>query len=74
MDCSYCQKPRKLVFVLQEDVPGDGPAKKLACFDCLEGIAKKQMQDLRPAPDVIAIDTRNAQGNPHISGPGRNSM
>lgn len=47
MDCSYCKKKFKTLFLLQEDIPGEGPTRKQACFSCIQDLGEKAMQDLR---------------------------
>lgn len=53
MECSYCKKPPPggIVLELTEDVPGEGPTRRKACFLCLQLIAERIMRPiLNPEP------------------------
>ena len=59
MNCSYCNKPAKILFLLHEDVPKAGPTRKEACFPCVQDLGEKTVRELRgmkveapPAPPV----------------------
>ena len=47
MDCSYCKKPVMIAFELTEDVPGEGPSKRRACFLCVQAQGEKFMAEKR---------------------------
>lgn len=47
MDCSYCKKPVKISFDITEDVPGEGPSKRRACFPCIVSMGEKIMNEHR---------------------------
>lgn len=59
--CSYCKKPRRLLFKLVENKENLGSVERLACFPCLEGIAKKEMTQHH---EELMKDAKDARSGP----------
>jgi len=53
MECSYCKKPCRgeIAFELLENVKGEGPVKKRACFPCIQELGERVMRP--PRPEVV---------------------
>lgn len=54
MECSFCKKscPGGLAFEVLEDVQGEGPTKKRACFPCLSALGEKIMRPIVEAKSL----------------------
>lgn len=61
MTCSYCGKETTFAFVLHENVQGEGPSVRQACFPCITTIGERVMREhvrtqetgLQPAPPDV---------------------
>jgi len=47
--CSYCKKPKPLMFRLVVNQDGRDTAERFACFPCLSEIGEKEMAEHRKA-------------------------
>lgn len=53
MECSYCKKPCRgeIAFEILENVKGEGPVKRRACFPCISELGEKIMRPPRAPVD-----------------------